>query len=83
MGIEEVLKRGLPTHMSLDHDLGGEDNTMVFLKELFNFWERTGADKNLIPTYLVHSANPVGVGNIISYMDTWRKAAELGLFEVK
>lgn len=78
MAIHKVVERKqLPEAMSLDHDLGDDDDTMRFLKELHYVWESWGADPDLIPKYYVHSANPVGVKNIISFMETWKKIAEL------
>ncbi|NBT59251.1 hypothetical protein EBT16_10755 [bacterium] len=57
--------------MSLDHDLGGDDTTMVFLKRLVDeIWD--GQSKP--PKYQVHSANPIGTQNIISYMESWIKS---------
>lgn len=68
-----VQDRGLPVFMSLDHDLGGEDTVMVFLKALADRWD--GATPP--PEFKVHSANPVGRENIISFMRSWHKAASL------
>lgn len=68
--LKEVAARGFPTYMSLDHDLGGDDTTMVFLRRLIDeLWVG-----ELPPNYLVHSQNPVGRENIISFMDSWAKA---------
>lgn len=64
-----IRANGMPTHMSLDHDLGGDDTTMVFLKNLiivFPFGP--------IPDYVVHSANPIGRLNMISYLESWKKS---------
>lgn len=72
-----VQRKELPEYMSLDHDLGEEDNTMRFLKELHHIWETMGADPEKIPKYIVHSANPVGSKNIISFMESWKKSARL------
>lgn len=70
---ELVKANGMPKLMSLDHDLGGEDTTMVFLKWLANeYWDGYEA----VPTYFIHSANPVGIKNIDSFMKSWRKSAE-------
>lgn len=66
-----VLALGMPSVMSLDHDLGGEDTSMRFLSWLArDYWDTVSQ----IPTYLVHSANPVGAKNICSFMDSWRKS---------
>lgn len=87
--IELVQTKGMPTEMSLDHDLGmicslkeGEENTsfevedtvMTFLKWLaFTFWK----GKEPIPEYAVHSANIVGKKNIISFMESWKRSVNL------
>jgi len=68
-----VLALGMPSIMSLDHDLGGDDRSMDFLGWLAReYWD----GKSSIPGYLVHSANPVGAKNICSFMDSWRKSTE-------
>lgn len=69
--IEIIVQKGLPDFMSLDHDLGGDDTTMVFLKRLVSeVWD----GKSNPPEYQVHSANPIGTKNITSYMDSWKKS---------
>lgn len=78
MGVVEIANRqDFPEFMSLDHDLGEEDNTMKFLKELYVIWEERGADPEAIPDYIVHSANPIGAQNIISFMESWKRSASL------
>ena len=74
--ISEVKQRGnMPTHLALDHDLGGDDTVMIFLRDLYRFWEeKLGAKKELIPEYTVHSANPIGVENIKSFMNSWKRS---------
>lgn len=61
--------KGLPDFMSLDHDLGGDDTTMVFLKNLAIIYS-----EGPVPDYQVHSANPVGRDNIIGFIESWRKS---------
>jgi hypothetical protein len=69
--VDIIKERGIPDFMSLDHDLGGEDTTMVFLKRLVNeIWD----GQSTPPKYQVHSANPIGTQNIISYMESWIKS---------
>ncbi len=78
MAVVIISKRKrLPSAMSLDHDLGDEDNTMRFLKELYAIWEMWGSDPKLIPSYQVHSANPVGIKNIISFMESWKRSTTI------
>lgn len=69
-----ITDLGLPQVFSFDHDLGGEDTTMTFLRRLEH-------ETDLIqdcdcPAYRVHSANPVGTLNIISFMESWRKSRQ-------
>lgn len=69
-----VKVNGMPSKMSLDHDLGGDDTTMVFLSWLaYEHWNGTEA----LPEYVVHSANPIGTQNISSFMESWRRSREL------
>lgn len=77
VAIQKILVRGMPKKLSLDHDLGGDDDAMRFLKELYFIWEEKGSDPETIPDYVVHSENPVGTQNIISYMETWKKVYKL------
>lgn len=74
--IYEIRQRGsMPTHLALDHDLGGDDTVMIFLRDLYHFWEEEhSAKKELIPEYTVHSANPIGTENIRSFMKSWKKS---------
>ena len=70
--IAMVEELGPPEFMDLDHDLGGDDNAMKFLRWL--------SDNHFhsIPDYCVHSRNPVGKENIISFMDTWERIYSSG-----
>lgn len=69
--LEYVQSNGMPSFISFDHDLGGDDTTMVFLRKLVDLvWN--GDD--LPPDYTVHSANPVGSKNIVSFMESWKKS---------
>lgn len=68
----------LPSLMLLDHDLGGEqasETTMDFLRWLER--ETKYCEHYLPPEYKVHSANPVGKGNIVSFMESWCKSLEV------
>jgi hypothetical protein len=63
-----VTEFGPPAAMSLDHDLGGEDTAMVFLRWLSeNYFEQ-------LPLWRVHSANPVGKENLRAFLLSWEKA---------
>lgn len=66
--IDFVKNYGFPNFMWLDHDLGGDDTTMVFLKAIAPLLI---AGKITIPTnfnYELITANPVGKANIESYL---------------
>jgi len=67
--IRLCLELGLPQEITFDHDLGGDDTSMVFLTWLTNAL----LDKYVVfPegfTYSVHSQNPIGVRNIQGLMD--------------
>jgi hypothetical protein len=69
-----VQAHGMPLHMSLDHDLGGSDTTMEFLKWLA--YEYFDPDMHDVPSYVIHSANPVGQKNIQAFMESWEKSLE-------
>jgi hypothetical protein len=64
-----VKERGLPLGMYLDHDLGGEDTTMIFLKEMVSLFP-----EGPCPAYLIHSGNPVGKKNIDSFLLSWERS---------
>lgn len=63
-----LVSRGVPNYISFDHDLGGEDTSMVFLKAMFNYMDdmKLKFPKNF--DYHIHSQNPIGRENIRSYM---------------
>jgi hypothetical protein len=63
-----VLKNGPPVRMSLDHDLGGDDTSMLFVRWLSHGYF------NQMPLWRVHSANPVGKANLESYMGSWARS---------
>lgn len=68
-----VLTYGMPLYISFDHDLEGDDTAMVFVKWLVE-WALDQKTPVRIPDYKVHSGNPVGRDNIISYMESWKRA---------
>lgn len=67
-----VNEFGPPVYISFDHDLGildgKTDTSMVFLKWLIKKYP----DCNF--GYEVHSRNPNGTENIVSYIESWRKS---------
>lgn len=72
--IDYVERNGAPKFASFDHDLGGSDTTMTFLKWIANDYKKG----RCIPFgYIVHSENPVGKNNIISFMESWKKSQNI------
>jgi hypothetical protein len=63
--IDYVKEFGMPSEASFDHDLGGDDTVMIFLKWLIDYdLDNNGA---VIPTdfsWMTHSSNPNGKDNI-------------------
>jgi hypothetical protein len=66
-----VNRLGCPSFLYLDHDLGGTETSMEFLKELQTKFPMTP------PNYLIHSQNPIGSENMRSFMESWIKTATL------
>lgn len=67
--ISEVYQKGMPSFISFDHDLGGDDTSMKFLRWLL---DELLDDMIAFPVdfkYYVHSQNPVGAENIRSFME--------------
>ena len=64
-----VDKNGIPDIISFDHDLGGDDTVMVFLKKFVEKYPDGYKIK-----YYIHSANPIGRLNIQSFIDSWKRA---------
>ncbi len=75
--LELVTVHGLPTEMSLDFDLGivedRQDTTMNFLKTLVYDLELNVP----FPSYVVHSANPIGKQNIESFIESFNNSLSL------
>lgn len=71
--INLATDKGIPSFISFDHDLGGDDTSIVFIKWLVDFM----IDNDLtLPEnfeYYVHSQNPVGKSNIESWMNNIMK----------
>jgi hypothetical protein len=63
----------LPTHMSLDHDLGGDETVMQILHWMSEEFYEEGP-----PEWCIHSANPVGRDNMESFLKSWGKSLSKG-----
>lgn len=62
---QHVLDNGVANEWSFDHDLGGDDTAVEFIKWLIDTDIDSGG--SFIPhdfKYCIHSANPVGSANI-------------------
>lgn len=69
--IDVVKALGCPIEISFDHDLGGDDTSIVFIKE---FIEMVMDKKISIPNdfeYSIHSQNPIGRDNIKSLLSSF------------
>lgn len=65
---------GCPDYISFDHDLGGDDTSMIIVKWMIE--EDLNENGEFIPEnfqFNVHSANPVGVKNIEGLMNSYMK----------
>lgn len=83
-----IKKHGLPQLVSFDHDLAAIHYDPKTWAESFSYKEETGMDcakwlvdycilnKLKFPEYLVHSQNPIGKENIISYLENYRRHVE-------
>jgi len=65
--IEMVQLNGFPEFISFDHDLGGDDTAMLFVRFLMDKLAVNEMERPF--TYYVHSQNPIGRDNIIGALD--------------
>ncbi len=64
--IDYITENGIPTFISFDHDLGGDDTAMKVVDFII---ESVLDDKLQMPAFFafkIHSANPIGSDNIES-----------------
>jgi peptidoglycan/xylan/chitin deacetylase (PgdA/CDA1 family) len=76
--IDYVKKYGVPNFVSLDHDLGGDDTVMIFLKWLIEYDLDNGG--SVIPNdfhWNIHSANNVGTDNMNGLLTSYLKQKNL------
>jgi hypothetical protein len=67
-----IEERGMPGYISFDHDLGGDDTSMVFLRWLAEYAMDRGCRFDF--EYFVHSQNPIGAANIIGFIESFRRS---------
>lgn len=64
-----VVRYGLPRFISFDHDLGDGLNGSEFVTWLINHMLTAGDKFPADFSYMIHSQNPIGAGNIRGKMD--------------
>lgn len=70
--IEIVIKNGVPSCISFDHDLGeDEPSAMEFMKWLIEGHLEAHHDLNLVEKIIIHSANPPGAKNLQGLWDNF------------
>ena len=70
--IQTVIERGWPISIEFDHDLGGDDTTMVFVRWAIDRLIEKGMG---IPfTWSVHSQNPIGAANIDGLLNSYARS---------
>lgn len=69
---------GCPGRMSLDHDLGGDDTAMAYVRGLIERHLDGDVDLAGLADVVVHSANPVGARNIIGLWDGFAESQGIG-----
>lgn len=67
--IRVVSVLGCPTEISFDHDLGGEDTSMIFVHWFINAIIECDIDISSDFVYNIHSQNPIGKANIKGLLD--------------
>lgn len=70
--VEVILEKGIPSYMSLDHDLGEEKSGYDCVKWFIDHC----IEKDVKPSEVeihAHTANPVGRDNIVGYVESWHK----------
>jgi hypothetical protein len=73
--VDYMNENTCPNFISFDHDLGGEDTSMIIIKYMVE--RDLDENKMFIPkdfTWNVHSANPVGAANIEGYLRSYLKS---------
>ncbi len=63
-----IRQIGIPNEIAFDHDLGGDDTSMKFLRDLVRYMIDNDLSMPKDFKYSVHSQNPIGANNIHGYM---------------
>ena len=67
--IKAVELYGMPYEIAFDHDLGGDDNAMIFVRKLELMLDAGEVELPDDFSFSIHSQNPIGAKNIQSYMN--------------
>ena len=73
--IAEIARRGWPSYISFDHDLGGDDTTKPVVDWLI-CEVLDGNYRGAMPDYYVHSQNPIGRDKILALMGDLKSALD-------
>lgn len=71
--IEAVQRKGTPSFMALDHDLG--ENTDVF--DFLSWLTQDHLKEAKAPSFRCHSSNPTGRQNVKFYLQSWNRSRSL------
>jgi len=71
-----IERHGWPMYVSFDHDLGGEDTSMRFIRAAL---DRLLDNGDQLPfAWTVHSQNPVGRDNIVALLQAFERVQRVG-----
>jgi hypothetical protein len=71
--IRTIERRGMPSLISFDHDLGEKKSGYDCAKWLIEYCMKTSKE---LPEYRVHSQNPVGKANIRALLENYKQKIE-------
>lgn len=69
-----IESKGMPYLISFDHDLGERRNGTHCAKWLTKHCDKLDCD---LPDFMIHSMNSVGAKEILSWLNSWKKAKSL------
>lgn len=65
----QILAFGMPMEIAFDHDLGGDDTSVLLIKWIIDRYLDGDLDVPVDLTYTIHSQNPTGAANIKGLLD--------------
>jgi hypothetical protein len=69
--ILHMKMNGCPHKISFDHDLGGDDTSMIVVKWMVEQDMKTSNFFRKDFNFSVHSANPIGAANLNAYLKSY------------